>query len=132
DAPDIPEIPVDVRDRHVLMVVRGVDYKQDLDHLRRSGYLAEMKPLLIGVDGGADALLEMGHRPDVIIGDMDSVSPEALRCGASIVVHGYTDGRAPGAEIPDELGVPYTVFHSSGTSEDIAMLTAYEMGAALI
>jgi len=132
DAPDIPDIPVDFRDRHVLVVVRGVDYKRDLDLLRRSGYLKEMKPLLIGVDGGADALLEMGHRPDVIVGDMDSVSHKALRCGAALVVHGYTDGRAPGAELLDELGVPYTVFHSTGTSEDIAMLAAFERGASLI
>lgn len=132
DEPEIPDIPVDFTDRHVLVVVRGVDYKQDLDHLRRSGYLAEMKPLLVGVDGGADALIEMGHRPDVIVGDMDSVSHDALRSGAALVVHGYTDGRAPGAELLEELGVPYTVFHSTGTSEDIAMLAAYELGASLI
>jgi uncharacterized membrane-anchored protein len=132
DQPDLPEIPVDFRGRHVLVVVRGVDYKKDLDHLRRSGYLNEQKPLLIGVDGGADALLELGYQPDVIIGDMDSVSPTALRCGAALVVHGYTDGRAPGAELLEELGVPYVVFASTGTSEDIAMLVAFERGADLI
>ncbi|MBX3287373.1 MAG: hypothetical protein KF703_18645, partial [Actinobacteria bacterium] len=132
DQPDLPDIPVDFRGRHVLVVVRGVDYKKDLDLLRRSGYLKEQKPLLIGVDGGADALLELGHKPDVIIGDMDSVSPTALRCGAALVVHGYTDGRAPGAELLEELGVPYVVFASTGTSEDIAMLVAFERGADLI
>ena len=132
DQPDLPEIPVDFAGRHVLVVVRGVDYKKDLDLLRRSGYLTEQKPLLIGVDGGADALLELGYKPDVIIGDMDSVSPTALRCGAALVVHGYTDGRAPGAELLDELGVPYVVFASTGTSEDIAMLVAFERGADLI
>ena len=132
DQPDLPDIPVEFRGRHVLVVVRGVDYKKDLDLLRRSGYLKEQKPLLIGVDGGADALLELGYRPDVIIGDMDSVSPTALRCGAALVVHGYTDGRAPGAELLEELGVPYVVFASTGTSEDIAMLVAFERGADLI
>ncbi len=132
DQPDLPDIPVDFRGRHVLVVVRGVDYKKDLDLLRRSGYLKEQKPLLIGVDGGADALLELGYQPDVIIGDMDSVSPSALRCGAALVVHGYTDGRAPGAELLEELGVPYVVFASTGTSEDIAMLVAFERGADLI
>jgi uncharacterized membrane-anchored protein len=132
DDPDIPEIPVDFQGRHVLVVVRGVDYKQDLPLLRRSGYLKEQRPLLIGVDGGADAILELGLTPDVIIGDMDSVSEAALRCGAALVVHGYTDGRAPGAELLEQLGVPYKVFASAGTSEDIAMLLAFERGAALI
>lgn len=132
DDPDIPEIPVDFTDRHVLVVVRGVDYKRDLDLLRRSGYLKEQKPLLIGVDGGADALLELGFKPDVIVGDMDSVSHKALKCGAALIVHGYIDGRAPGAELLDELGVDYKVFASTGTSEDIAMLAAFERGASLI
>lgn len=132
DNPDIPDIPVDFRDRQVLVVVRGVDYKQDLQLLRRSGYLKEQQPLLVGVDGGADAILELGLTPDLIIGDMDSVSERALRCGAVLVVHGYTDGRAPGADLLDQLGLEHTVFHSAGTSEDIAMLVAFEKGASLI
>ncbi|MCB0972575.1 MAG: hypothetical protein KDA97_13800, partial [Acidimicrobiales bacterium] len=94
--------------------------------------LKEQKPLLIGVDGGADAILELGMTPDVIIGDMDSVSERALRCGASLVVHGYTDGRAPGSELLDQLGLDHVVFASAGTSEDIAMLMAFERGAELI
>lgn len=132
DDPDIPDIPVDMRGRQVLVVVRGVDYKQDLQLLRRSGYLREQRPLLIGVDGGADAILEIGLTPDVIIGDMDSVSERALRCGAALVVHGYTDGRAPGAELLDQLGLEHSIFASAGTSEDIAMLMAFENGATLI
>ena len=132
DQPDIPDIPVDFSGRQVLVVVRGVDYKRDLDLLRRSGYIKEQRPLLIGVDGGADALLELGHTPDVIFGDMDSVTPRALRSGAALVVHGYTDGRAPGAELLDEMGLDHQVFASTGTSEDIAMLAAFERGATLI
>jgi len=132
DDPDIPDIPIDFRGRQVLIVVRGIDYKQDLQLLERSGYLREQRPLLIAVDGGADALLALGKVPDLILGDMDSVSEKALRCGATIVVHGYADGRAPGSERLDELGVEHLVFASTGTSEDIAMLIAYEMGAELI
>ena len=132
DDPDIPDIPVDFRGRQVLVVVRGVDYKKDLQLLRRSGYLKEQKPLLIGVDGGADAIMELGLTPDVIIGDMDSVSERALRCGASLMVHGYTDGRAPGSDFLNELGLEHTVFSLAGTSEDIAMLVAFENGADLI
>ena len=133
DEPHVPEVAgVDFRGRHVLIVVRGIDYKEDLEILRRSGYLAEQKPILIGVDGGADALLEMGRTPDLIIGDFDSVSEKALRCGASLVVHGYRDGRAPGAQRLEDLGLDYEVYGSEGTSEDIAMLLAYEKGCELI
>lgn len=129
---DLPDMPVDFQDRHVLVVVRGHDFKDDLRLLRRSGYLQEMQPLLVGVDGGADALLEMGRKPDLIIGDMDSVSERALRCGAVLVVHAYRDGSAPGAERLDELGVPYHLLVATGTSEDVAMLLAEDKGAELI
>jgi uncharacterized membrane-anchored protein len=133
DDPDVPEVPgVDFRGRHVLIVVRGVGYKDDLDLLRRSGYIADQKPILIAVDGGADALLEVGRKPDVIIGDMDSVSEDALRCGARLIVHGYRNGRAPGGDRLDELGLEYEVYGSEGTSEDIAMLLSYEKGCELI
>ena len=132
DQPDIPTVPVEIRGRHVLIVVRGIDYKSDLAVLRQSGYLSENRPLLIGVDGGADALLEMGHKPDLIIGDFDSVSERTLRCGAALVVHGYPGGQAPGAERLTSLGLPHVVFESAGTSEDIAMLLAFERGAELI
>ena len=91
-----------------------------------------MKPILVGVDGGADALMEFGYTPDVIVGDMDSVSDEALRKAKEIVVHAYTDGRAPGLKRIQDLGLEAVVFPAPGTSEDIAMLTAYEYGAELI
>jgi uncharacterized membrane-anchored protein len=129
---EVPEVRIPLQDRHVLIVVRGIDYKDDLKLLQQSGYLRDVRPVLVGVDGGADALLEIGATPDVIIGDFDSVSETTLRCGAQLLVHGYTDGRAPGADRLDELGLPYTVFSAPGTSEDIAMLLAYEHGAELI
>lgn len=133
DEPDVPEVPgIDFRGRHVLIVVRGVGYKDDLNLLRRSGYIADQKPILIAVDGGADALLEVGRKPDVIIGDMDSVTEDALRCGARLIVHGYRDGRAPGSSRLDDLGLEYEVYGSEGTSEDIAMLLSYEKGCELI
>jgi uncharacterized membrane-anchored protein len=132
DVPEVPDVGVDIKGRHALIVVRGLDYREDLGVLRQSGYLQEMKPVLIGVDGGADALLELGYTPDVIIGDFDSVSRQALRCGATMVVHAYPGGRAPGAARLDEHGVAYERFESAGTSEDIAMLLAHEHGAELI
>lgn len=129
---ELPDVPVQFQGRHALIVVRGHNYKEDLRLLRRSGYLAEMQPLLVGVDGGADALLEMGRKPDLIIGDMDSVSEKALRCGAPLVVVAYLDGEAPGAPRLDALGVPYQLLVATGTSEDVAMMLAEDKGAELI
>ena len=130
DSPVLPELDVDVNGRHVLIVVRGHDYKEDLAHLR--SYVREIRPVLIGVDGGADALIEHGLKPDVIVGDFDSVSERALESASQLIVHAYPGGQAPGAARLDELGLPYATFEANGTSEDIAMLLAYEKGAELI
>jgi uncharacterized membrane-anchored protein len=116
--------------RHALVVVRGHDYRDDLAALRP--YIREFRPALVGVDGGADALLELGMRPDVIIGDFDSLSDTAMRCGAELVHHVHPDGRAPGREQLVASGADYHEFVVEGTSEDAAMLLAYEAGADLI
>ncbi|HMC08766.1 MAG TPA: putative cytokinetic ring protein SteA, partial [Actinomycetota bacterium] len=131
DAIHLPDVRTDLAGRHVLVVVRGYGYKKDLAALR-GGYIPDFRPVLIGVDGGADALLDVGLRPDVIIGDMDSVTTGALTCGAELILHAYADGRAPGAERLDALGLDYRTFEAVGTSEDVAMLLAHEMGAELI
>jgi len=127
---EFPALETRFRDRHALVIARGPGHKRDLRIVRP--YVREFRPVLIGVDGGADALLEVGLKPDVIVGDMDSVSDEALRCGAEIVVHAYPDGRTPAAERLDELGVGYHVVPVTGVSEDLALLLAYEKGAVLI
>jgi uncharacterized membrane-anchored protein len=126
----LPPLKTDFHGRHALVVVRGHDYREDLRHLR--GYIREHHPVLIGVDGGADALLEVGLRPDMIIGDFDSVSERALGTGADLVHHVHPDGRAPGRDALQGWGVPYEEFVVEGTSEDAAMLLAYEAGAQLI
>jgi uncharacterized membrane-anchored protein len=130
DGIGVPEIRTDMDRRHVLVVVRGYHYKDDLATLRP--YIREFRPVLIGVDGGADALLEAGHHPDLIVGDMDSVSDRALNCGAEIVVHAYRDGRAPGLERVKALHLEPVLFPAAGTSEDVAMLLADDKGAELI
>ncbi len=130
DSLELPELDVELQGRDVLVVVRGNNYREDLAALR--SYVREMRPVLVGVDGGADALLEFGLRPEVIIGDFDSVSSTALRSGAQLIVHGYPGGTAPGARRLDALGLRYSVFEAPGTSEDIAMLLAYEKRAELI
>ena len=127
-----PEVATRMDGRPVLIVVRGYHYKEDLATLKP--FLRENRPVIIGVDGGADAVLEAGFRPDMIIGDMDSVSDRALRGGAELVVHAYRDGRAPGMDRLAELGLDSDAisFPASGTSEDIAMLLADEKGASVI
>ena len=127
-----PEVTTRLDGRPVLIVVRGYHYKEDLATLKP--FLRENRPVIIGVDGGADAVLEAGFRPDMIIGDMDSVSDRALRGGSELVVHAYRDGRAPGMERLAALGIEdgAIAFPASGTSEDIAMLLADEKGASVI
>ncbi len=129
---EVPDTGIDLAGRHVLVVVRGHDYREDLAALRR--YVDEVRPVLVAVDGGADALLEIGRTPDLIVGDMDSVSERALRSGAALVVHAFPgpDGSAPGAARLQAMGLAHSCFAAPGTSEDIALLLADEGGAELI
>jgi uncharacterized membrane-anchored protein len=126
----LPRFGTDFRDRSTLVVVRGVGHQRDLRALRP--FIRDMRPLLVAVDGGADALLEAGLSPDMIVGDMDSAGEPALRCGAELVVHSYPDGRAPGRHRLEELGLPFKLVPAPGTSQDVAMLIAAEKGARLI
>jgi len=132
DPVEVPDIKTRIADRHALIVVRGEGFIEDLAIIR--SYVQDVKPVLIGVDGGADALLDSGFPPDLIVGDMDSVSDKALKCGAELVVHAYGNGdqRAPGLARIKELGLDAAIFRLQGTSEDMAMLLAYEKGAELI
>lgn len=127
---DVPATKTVFQNRHTLIVVRGQNYKDDLVAIR--SYIEEVKPVLVGVDGGADALMEFGYKPDVIIGDMDSISDKTLQCGAELVVHAYSDGRAPGMNRVMALGLKAVTFPAPGTSEDIAMLLAYHKSTELI
>jgi uncharacterized membrane-anchored protein len=141
----LPDLAHDLAGRPVLVVVRGTRHRDDLAALRP--YIRDVRPVLVGVDGGADALLEAGYRPHLIVGDMDSVSERALalalrgrrgflgigrRLPAELVVHAYPGGHAPGKARLDELGLPCTVVEATGTSEDLAFLLAHEKGADLI
>jgi uncharacterized membrane-anchored protein len=127
---ELPRFDTEFRDRPALVVVRGVDHKRDLRALRP--YVRDVKPVIVAVDGGADALVEHGFRANMIVGDMDSVSDRTLRMGAELIVHAYPDGRAPGRDRVKALGLPHKVVPAPGTSQDIAMLIAAEKGARLI
>ncbi|HET9162680.1 MAG TPA: putative cytokinetic ring protein SteA [Solirubrobacterales bacterium] len=127
---EFPSTLTSFRDRQVLIVVRGDRHRRDLKAL--NAYIRDVRPLVVAVDGGADGCLEAGLKPDVILGDMDSASDESLRCGAELIVHAYPDGRAPGRERLLGMGLTHTLVPAAGTSEDVAMLMAYEKGADLI
>jgi uncharacterized membrane-anchored protein len=127
---DFPPLETRFRERHALVVARGPGYKRDLAIVRP--YVRDFKPVVVGVDGGADALLAAGMKPHVIVGDMDSVSDSALGCGAELVVHAYRDGVAPGAPRLEQLGLTYSSVSAPGISEDVALLLAFEKGAELI
>jgi uncharacterized membrane-anchored protein len=127
---ELPPLSTELRERHVLVVVRGAGYLEDLRALRP--YLRQQRPVIIAVDGAAESLLESGLRPDMIIGDMDSAGERALRCGAELVAHAYLDGRSPARERLERLGVAHTIVAAPGTSEDLAMLIAAQKGASLI
>jgi uncharacterized membrane-anchored protein len=126
----IPDVRTYFRGRHVLVVVRGHDYAKDLKALKH--YIREYKPVLVGVDGGADALIEAGLKPQLIVGNMDAVSDAALATGAEVVVHAGLDGRAPGMLRVQDLGIDAIAFPTAGTAEDAALLIAHERGASLI
>jgi uncharacterized membrane-anchored protein len=126
----VPELATKMDGKHVLVVVRGYRYREDLRALRP--YIREYRPVLLAVDGGADALLEAGYRPQLIIGDMDSVSDDALVSGAELVVHAYQDGHAPGLSRLESLGLDAVRLPAAGTSEDVALLVADACGASLI
>ncbi len=127
---DLPRFATDFRDRPTLVVVRGVGHQRDLRALRP--FIRDMRPVVVAVDGAAEALLAEGLSPDMIVGDMDSAGETALRCGAELVVHSYPDGRAPGSERLTELGLAFKLVPAPGTSGDVAMLIAAEKGARLI
>ena len=127
---ELPTLRTRFRDRHVLVVARGPGYKSDLRMVRP--YVRDFRPVLVAVDGGADALRDVGLAADLIVGDFDSVSDASLRAGAELVVHAYPSGGAPGAARLRGLGLPYHVVSAPGISEDLALQLAYEKGATLI
>jgi uncharacterized membrane-anchored protein len=130
DGVTAPKLRTNFEGKHVLVVVRGYHHREDLAALR--SYIREFKPVMVGVDGGADTLLEAGYRPDLIVGDMDSVSDEGLACGAELVVHAYPTGTAPGLARIERLGLAAVPCPAPGTSEDVALLLADQKGAKLI
>ena len=130
DGVGVPEVRTRIEGRHVLVVARGYDYREDLVSLRH--YIREFKPVLVGVEGGAEVLVEAGYQPDLVVGDLQSVPDDILRGGAEVVVRADPDGRAAGLERVQDIGVDAVTFPSAGTSEDVALLLADAHGAEVV
>ena len=53
ESPHVPDLAIDLRGRHVLVVVRGDQFREDLGAL--TGYIRNIRPVIIAVDGGLPA-----------------------------------------------------------------------------
>jgi uncharacterized membrane-anchored protein len=126
----LPELRTAFDGRHVLLVARDYDFKADLRSLKH--YIHEFRPVLVGVDGGADVLRDAGYRPELVVGDVDAMSDAVLREAAEVVAHADRDGRVIGLARVQDLRIEPTIFPTAGTSEDAAMLLADAGGAKLI
>ena len=130
DGIGIPDVDVDLRRRHVVVVADEPSAAEDLKALKP--FIKEYQPVLIGVDSGADVLRKAGHRPQIIVGDPDQMSSEVLKCGAQVVLPADADGHAPGLERIQDLGVGAMTFPAAGSAADLALLLADHHGAALL
>jgi uncharacterized membrane-anchored protein len=130
DGIGVPELKLPIKGRQVLVVAPGADHVDDLKQLKR--YIAEHRPVLMGVEGGAEAVQAAGYKVDIIVGDPDKISTETLTGGADVVVPAQPDGHAPGLERIQDLGIGAVTFPASGNAEDLALLLADAHGATLI
>jgi uncharacterized membrane-anchored protein len=130
DGIGIPDIDVDLRRRHVLVVGDEPSAADDLKNLKP--FIKEYQPVLIGVGSGADVLRKAGYRPQLIVGDPEQIMTETLKCGAQVVLPADADGHAPGLERIQDLGVGAMTFPAAGSPMDLALLLADHHGAALL
>ncbi|HVK25831.1 MAG TPA: putative cytokinetic ring protein SteA [Actinokineospora sp.] len=126
----VPQLTTIMKDRQVLVVAPGHEHVADLKLLKR--YLGEHRPILIGVESGADSLREAGYKPDIIVGDPNGITTETLRSGAEVVVPAHPDGHAPGLGRIQDLGIGAVTFPASGNAEDLALIIADTHDATLV
>ncbi|TXG92735.1 thiamine pyrophosphokinase [Rhodococcus rhodnii] len=130
DGIGVPDVELDMRGRHVVVVDDGPDHEIDLKNLKP--FVKEYSPILVGVDGGADALVKAGYRPDLIVADPDKVRTTTLKSGAEVVLPADPDGHAPGLERIQDLGIGAMTFPASGKPSELALLLVEHHGASLI
>lgn len=127
---DYPDLSTVLSGRIAIVVVRDIESYDCLLSLK--SFIDIERPVLIGVDGGADVIISCGFTPDILIGDMDSVSDVGIFRSKDLVLHAYSDGSCPCIEKIKALNIKYKLLAMPGTSEDIALLLAYDKGASSI
>ncbi|AWG51075.1 putative membrane-anchored protein [Mycobacteroides abscessus subsp. abscessus] len=130
DGIGIPDVDIDLRNRHVVVVSDGVGAAHDLKNLKP--FIKEYQPVLIGVGTGADTLRKAGYRPLIVVGDPLLMSNDVLKSGAQVVLPADADGHAAGLERIQDLGVGAVTFPAAGSAADLALLLADHHGASLI
>ncbi|WP_063047367.1 putative cytokinetic ring protein SteA [Nocardia pseudovaccinii] len=130
DGIGVPELELDMKNRHVVVVADGPEHADDLKRLKP--FIKEYAPIMVGVGRGADTLMKQGYRPDLIVGDPDEITTATLKSGAEMILPADTDGHAKGLERIQDLGIGATTFPSSGAASDLALLLAHHHGASLI
>jgi len=125
-----PELSTRLEGRHVIIVVRNSNAIDEINVLK--SYIEKFNPIFIGVDGGADFIINCGYTPDILIGDMDSVSDIGIYRSREIVLHAYEDGYCPCLDRIAAMNIPYKILAMKGTSEDAALMLAYHKSAELL
>lgn len=131
DGLGIPDTGVELADRKVLVVSPGAGHRNQVKQLRN--FIREYEPVIVGVDDAADTLLELGYKPDLIVGNPAGIGADTLRSGARVVLPAEPDGHAAGLERIQDLGVGAMTFPAATDSAtDLALLLADYHGAQLI
>jgi uncharacterized membrane-anchored protein len=130
DGVGVPDVDIRIEGRHVVVVADGPDHVADLKRLKP--FIKEYQPLMVGVDGGADTLMDMGYRPDLVVGDPEGMKSATLKSGAQVVLPADPDGHAPGLERIQDLGIGAMTFPAAGSAADLALLLVNHHEAALI
>lgn len=131
DGLGIPDTGVDLHGKKVLIAAPGNNHRNQIKLLRN--FIREYEPVIIGVDDAADTLVELGHTPDLIVGNPANIGADTLRSGARVILPAEPDGHAIGLERIQDLGIGAMTFPAATDSAiDLALLLADYHGAELI
>ncbi len=126
----VPRLGKRLRKRPVVVVSKTFNWQSDLRRLKR--WIREHDAVLIGVADGADALLEAGYKPHVVLGTLDELSAKAFHSGAEVVVTATSTHGKGGAERFEKAKVDPVWFIATGSAADLAVVLADSNDAPVI